>query len=546
MNLHSPYRLGYDIRQLTLGRLLADKAEKNGDKVFLTWLPDGRQFTYRDLHAASLRLAGGLRRHGVMPGMHVAVLTDNRPEAIFTYCALAMLGAVYVPVNTSARGDLLRYLLEHSDAEMLVAENEHLPNVEAIHASLPRLRGLVTLDGPVKSARWETSADYADLIAGEPAVLDLERPRFSDLSAIFYTSGTTGPSKGVMFSHARTLVWGMSHIEAFGYRADDVCYVCLPLFHVNALLGATYMALVADASVALQRKFSASGFWRDVRASKATVSSLLGSMTNILWGQPPDPADAKSTLRISQVTPIPEFARGFEARFGVRFASSYGLTDYGASHAFRPDEPDDKLGSCGRTRRGYEARIVDDDEFDVAPGEVGELILRCNNPWEVSPGYYKMPQATLDAMRGGWFHTGDRGTIDAEGYFWFVDRKKDSIRRRGENISAYEIEQVVLRHPAVADAAAFAVASPLGEDDVALAVVLRPGATLTEQDLIAHCSAGMGRHMVPRYLQFLADLPRNASQKVEKTRLREWAEHDPAKLWDRERAGSGAKGDIKG
>jgi len=531
-------RLGHDIRRLTIGRMLADQAARNAGKVFLTDLPSGRRYTFAEVHALSDRIAAGLRRIGIAPGMHVAVLSDNRPEALLTYFALAKLGAVAVPVNTAARGDLLRYLLAHSDVQALVAESAHLPHVAAVHAELPALRTLVSIDdAPPTTGRWHTAEHFTALESTTAAPPDPDQPRFSDLAAIFYTSGTTGPSKGVMFSHARTLLWGMSHIEAFGYTADDVAYVCLPLFHVNALLGATYMALTAGASVALQRRFSASGFWRDVRASDATVSSMLGSMANILWNQPPSPDDAQNSLRLSQVTPIPEFARAFEARFGMRFASSYGLTDYGASHAFKTDDPDAKLGSCGRTRRGYEARIVDDDGFDVPAGETGELVLRCNNPWEVSPGYYKMPEATLESLRGGWFHTGDRGTIDADGYFWFVDRLKDSIRRRGENISSYEIEQVVLRHPAVADAAAFPVASPLGEDDVALAVILKPGPSLPAHELVAWCADAMARHMVPRYVQFLADLPRNASQKVEKRRLREDAERDLARLWDGERDG---------
>lgn len=539
MTAQSPFRLGHDIRRLTIGQLLAEKAARNAQKVFFTYLPDGRRYTYRDIDDISNRVANGLRELGVGPGTHVAVLSDNRPEALLTYFALGKLGAVAVPVNSSARGDLLRYLLDHSDSSVLVAEDEFLPRIAEVHASLPVLRKLIRIGtpgeaGPV-AGDWDAMSDFAQLERAGADAPDVA-VRFSDLAAIFYTSGTTGPSKGVMFSHARTLLWGMSHIEAFGYRDIDICYVCLPLFHVNALLGATYMALLADASVALQRRFSASGFWPDVRASGATLSSLLGSMANILWSLPPSAEDSTNPLRLSQVTPIPETARAFESRFGMRFVSSYGLTDYGASHAYTTNDPDAKLGSCGRTRRGFEARIVDEDGFDLPAGETGELVLRCNNPWEVSPGYYKMPQATLDSLQGGWFHTGDRGSIDADGYFWFVDRKKDSIRRRGENISAFEIEQVVLRHPAIADAAAFPVASALGEDDVALAVVLRQGQSLGESGLATYCAAHMARFMVPRYIRFLTDLPRNPSQKVEKLKLREDAEKDLPLLWDRERA----------
>ena len=538
---HVDRHRGYNIRELTVGRVLAEKAARVGDKVFLTWLPDGRRWTYRDIDRESNALANGLLARGLAQGAHVAIVMENCPEQVLTFFALGKLGAVAVPINAAARGELLRYFIEQSDASAIVIESRFVERLLAIGPDLTaRVRLVIVVPdetgAALPCAPW--NALPFDRVAGgggpeaPPAKVD-----FRDMAMIMYTSGTTGPSKGCVFSQARTMLWGMSHAEALGYRASDIFYVCMPLFHVSALQGTIYNALTLEASVALQRRFSASGFWRDVRESGATVANMQGSMANILWGKPPSPEDGEHRLRMCQVSPCPEFALAFEERFRMRFVSGYGLTDYWSSHAFTLSDPSWKLGSAGRTRRGVEARVVDEDDFDVPVGEVGELILRNNNPWEAGEGYYRMPEASLACMRNGWFHTGDRVRIDEDGYLWFVGRGKDAIRRRGENISAFEIESVVKKHPAVADAAAYALPSELGEDDVALAVVPREGHELEEAELIRYCAANMAYFMVPRYVRRVRDLPRTLSHKVQKFRLREESERDRGELWDREAAG---------
>ncbi|MBN8841000.1 MAG: AMP-binding protein [Sphingomonadales bacterium] len=309
------------------------------------------------------------------------------------------------------------------------------------------------------------------------------------------------------------------------------------MFHVNALQGATYNALMVDASIALQKRFSASGFWRDVRDSGATLTNLLGAMVNILWSQPPAPDDADNRLRMCMSAPIPSFGRDFERRFGLRFIQSYSLTDFGPSHAFSLVDPVAKLGSCGRSRAGIQARIVDENDFELPPGGRGELVLRHDMPWTHSMGYYKMPEATAKAWRNGWFHTGDRGYIDEDGYFWFLDRVKDSIRRRGENISAFEVEQVLLGHPKIKNVAVFAVKSEMSEDEVAVAIVPQAPGAVTPEAIIEFCSGAMARFMVPRFVLLIDELPVNASQKVEKRRLQQMAEEDLSRFWDRDKAG---------
>ena len=536
---------GYNIRELTIGRVLAEKAARIGDKVFLTWLPDGRRWTYRDIDRDSNALANGLLNAGLAPGAHVAILMENCPEQVLAFFALGKLGAVAVPINAAARGEQLRYFIEQSDSSAIVVQARFVERLLAIGRDAEqdlaaRLRLVIVVADEsgvaLPAAPWNAVPFDRVAAAGRdeaPAV----RVGFRDMAMIMYTSGTTGPSKGCVFSQVRTLLWGMSHAEALGYRASDVFYICLPLFHVSALQGTLYNALTLEASVALQRRFSASGFWRDLRESGATLTGMQGSMPNILWGRPPSPEDREHRLRVCQVSPCPEFAAAFEERFGTRFVSGYGLTDYWSSHALTLSDPARKIGSAGRTRRGIEARVVDENDFDVPVGEPGELVLRNNNPWEAGEGYYRMPEASLASMRNGWFHTGDRVRIDEDGYMWFVGRGKDTIRRRGENVSAFEIESVVKKHPAVADAAAYAVASELGEEDVALAVVLREGHALDEAELVRWCAANMAYFMVPRYVRRLPDLPRTLSHKVQKFRLREESERDRGALWDREASG---------
>jgi crotonobetaine/carnitine-CoA ligase len=359
----------------------------------------------------------------------------------------------------------------------------------------------------------------------------------SDLLMLAYTSGTTGPSKASMLSHAAALTYGTSAATAQGYMESDVFYVCLPLFHNNALLAATGAALICGGSVAMSQRFSASRFWDEIRDSKATITNFLGSMSSFLWSRPESPDDADNDLRLVSMSPMPGFAAAFEKRFGLKAMSNYGLSDFGTVTAFVPGAPPDKLGSIGKPRRDFEIKVVDDDDFECAPDEVGELVIRTKEPWRAATGYYRMPEETLRAHRNQWFHTGDRARMDADGYLWFVDRKKDCIRRRGENISAFEVEKVIMNHAAVANAAVFPVKTPDGDEEVGASVVLREAAALDAPQLVAHCAKNMSYFMVPRFVEFLPELPVTVNLKVEKFRLKARMEADTQAVWDRERAG---------
>lgn len=529
--------LGYGIRDLTIGQVLADKARRHGDRTYLKFVADGRAFTYADVERITGRLARGIAALGIRHGDHVAVMMENCPEQLWTYFALGRIGAVGVPVNTAAKGALLRYFLEHSDSVAVVTESHLLDRVAEVTPSLPGIRQVVVLpgEGEAGATTGVATVPFTEVQTGAEADPG-PGPRFSDLAYLSYTSGTTGPSKGVMFTQAHTLLWSISNATTFGYGPTDKTYICLPLFHSNGYHAST-ATLMAGGTVILARRFSASRFWPDIREHGVTIFNALGSMQNILWSQPRSPDDARNDARFCVLTPTPSFALEWEKRYGVKIAGSYGLTDFGAATAFTANDPPSKLGSAGRARPGMEVRIVDEDDFELPAGEKGEIVLRSEIPWSTAQGYYKMPAETALARRNYWFHTGDRGYLDADGYLHFVDRIKDVVRRRGENISAFEVEQILLQHPLVADAAVYPVRSEMSEDEVAAAIVLRPGATLTEPALTEYCAGNMAYYMVPRFVQFVPDLPRTVTQKVEKYRLRQEAERDLAALWDRERAG---------
>ncbi len=536
-------RMGYPVPKLTIGHVLADKAATLGERPFLHYLPDGRRYSFRDMDRLSNALANGLLRTGIRQGEHVAVMMDNCPEQLLLYFALGKIGAVAVPINTAARGQLLQYYLNHSGAVALFMERALLRHFLDVRDGTPEgapLLRCIGLLGPgaddASSAAPAHAIEFEDLLDAPDSPPDVA-VKFSDLAYLLFTSGTTGPSKAVMFTHAYAMIYGIDQAENYGYRDSDVVYVCLPLFHSNGLLSNTYGPLATGARVALSRRFSASNFWREVRESGTTAFSVIGSIANILWSREPRPEDRDHCVRQANIVPVPSAGVAFEKRFGFRIVSNYGLTDYATATIYRPGDPVSKLGSAGRARRGMQLRIFDENDMEVPIGEVGEIVLRSDYPWATSPGYYKMPDATLASRRNFWFHTGDRGYLDEDGFLFFADRKKDAIRRRGENISTFEVEQVVVSHPAVADAAVFPVSSPLGEEEVAVAVVLSAGMALSEPELIEHCRRNMAYFMVPRYVRILADLPRNALHKVEKYKLREQTQAILESCWDRDRAG---------
>jgi crotonobetaine/carnitine-CoA ligase len=304
--------------------------------------------------------------------------------------------------------------------------------------------------------------------------------------------------------------------------------------HAAGLFGAAYLMAAVGGGVALAPRFSASRFLDDVRRSGSTIAMLLGAMMNFVENQPERPDDRDNPLRIISGGPPPKDPVRIMKRFGVLYTQGYGMTDHSSFTKLPLGDKPERLTSVGKVVEPYDVIVVDDDDLELPPGTVGEILVRSRYPWRSSSGYYKRPLESMAARGNDWFHTGDRGYLDQDGYLFFVDRKKDAIRRRGENISAYEVERVVITHPHVAEAAAYPVQSELSEDEVCVSVVAREGQALDLPDLIRFCIKNMPGSMVPRFVHVADQLPKTLTQRVEKYKMRQWAAENRAVLWDRE------------
>jgi carnitine-CoA ligase len=529
---------GYDCSAFTYANILRDKASKVGDKIFLTYLHDNRRFSYADMDNLSNGIANGLLARGIGKGAHVSMLMQNSPEQVLTYFALGKIGAVVIPINTAVRGTFLEYYLTNSDSVALIVDQEFLDGFLSTAAD-PSITHVIVYssEGPAILPRSNPTAcfcDFRDLRSAgdEPPGIDVS---FSDTAALMYTSGTTGPSKGNIFSQIHSLNFATPLIEALDYNSDDIYHIALPLFHVASFNHALLVMLIVEGSVALAKRLSVSQFWEEVHSSGATRSMLM-SIGTFLLQQPHSPKERLHRLRTATAVPMMADVRQFEDRFGVRLTQAYGLTDCCLPLSQSLSDPPSKRFSIGRTMPGCRVRLVDDFDRDVPIGTPGEIVIRKDDmPFAVAGGYYKMPEATLAAIRNLWFHTGDRGRQDEEGYFYFVDRKKDAIRRHGENISTFEVEALIGGHPAVTDVAAYPIHSDAGEDDVAISVVIDSAKAVTEKELFEYCRQHMPHYMVPRYIDMRAELPRTSTQKVRKQELRDYVEAHVAAVWDCER-----------
>ncbi len=531
----------YPLHHRTIGRVLADKADRIGSRTFLLW--QGRHFTYAEVESMTNRYANGFAELGIQHGDHVAVMMANCPEFLWVVWGLGKLGAVAVPLNTAAKGELLRYFIDQSDAVCVVVDAPWCDRFEAISGAIPKVRHFIVrdTDSSPSAAMADSRAhvlSLAQIESRNDRAPPLERVSHDDTQLIIYTSGTTGPSKGVMCPHSQGLSVGRSVATDYGYRADDVLYTCLPLFHANALWYSCCAALWADAAVALSERFSASRFWDEIRASGATQFNSLGAMTNIIMQLPPGPHERDHALRQCMAVPIQKALHAeLRERFGVAVTSLFAMSENFAVTTFVPDDPPEKAGSAGSPRGAAELIIVDDDGHQVAAGEVGEIRIKPRHPGTMMKGYYKMPQQTEAAFVDGWFCTGDRAYVDADGYLYFVDRKKEAIRRRGENISAYEVEMILAKHPGIVEVAAVPVPSELSEDEVMVYVVRKPGHVVSHADVVHFAIAQMNYYMVPRFVDFIDELPKTATEKIEKYKLKADALARRDQLWDREREG---------
>jgi carnitine-CoA ligase len=506
----------YPYEHRTLPFVLQDKARVHGDRVFLM---GDHELTYAGLRDSVARFAGGLQDLGVQRGDRVLFMMPNTVETIITALAIGWAGAVCVPINTSYRGEMLRYVLDDADAKLLVIAAEHLGVLDAIRDSLDRVPGLIVAgqagpgDQPLPAAvPWESVAAAAAVPPPEVGPADLQ--------AIMYTSGTTGPSKGVLVSYHHAYQYANptgTHLV----DAGDVVYVTLPLFHIGGQWAGIYAALLADGQALLKRKFSVSEFWSDIDKYGVTQTILLGVMSEFIWKQPPSDDDRRHSLRHVAVTPPPKDADGFAARFNLRICQGWGLTEAGCVTASPPFDEPARPASCGALRTDlFEMILADENDEPVPVGTPGEALIRPVQPNVLMAGYWRKPEATVAAWRNLWLHSGDVLVQDPDGYYRFVDRQKDCIRRRGENISSLEVERAVQEHPEVLECTAIPVSGDDSEEEVMVLVTLRGLGPLTPPELSAFLEPRMPGFMLPRYIEIVPELPKTPTQKIRKDVLR--------------------------
>lgn len=496
--------------------VLAERASTSPDVVFVEC--DGVRRTFAQMEVRSERLAAGLASLGVQPGDRVATILPNCIEHVDLIFACARLGAIHVPVNIFLKGGFLSYQLRDASASVVVGDAAGLAAVDAISGELPDLQHVLEA-----SALPTADANDAPDVEIAPG----------DTVAIMYTSGTTGMPKGCMIPHGYHTRSPIESNTLLEYGPGDVLYSALPLFHGWAR-GMLFGSLVHGVTAVIDADFSPATALRRFAETKATVFSGVGAMGMALLAQPPSDADRAHNLRCAFMIPFaPADEAAFTERFGVRVQSNmYGQTETGAI-TFTPLAESGKPGTIGRPAPQYEVRVVDDNDADVSTGWVGEVVVRSKIPDVLYTGYWNKPDDTAEAMRGGWHHTGDLARRDREGYFTFVDRKKDALRRRGENVSSVQLEQAIVSHPKVAEAAIVAVPSAMTEDDIKVCIV--PSGELDARELFVFFKEKLPYFAIPRYVQVMDALPKTATMRVQKHILR--ATGVTSSTWDLEALG---------
>jgi crotonobetaine/carnitine-CoA ligase len=515
------------MQERTPAAVLRAHAELRPDDTWLMF--DSDHYSFGRANELVNRIAHGLLSQGIGLGDPVAMYMTNCAEYVMATMALAKIGAVQVPVNTAFKGDFLARPIRHCRARAIIADGAL---VERLRTSLGAELGLVFARGldPAQSTGqvmpFEVLSEHPDT---EP---DIEVDA-RDVSAVMYTSGTTGPAKGAMLSHHYWYTASRAIVEARDVHPDDRFYASLPMFHAGVWLYTIYAGLLTGLPVGLDATFSVRAFWDRVRYYGATQLFTAGAMHLMVWNQEPQDDDADNPARVWVAVPLPsDLWDSFKKRFGIdHLIFQYGQTEC-VPVSIAPAGAPIKPGSAGWPLPHFEVQVVDDDDTQLPPGTAGEIVVRPKLPNTMFSGYLHNPDATLHTWRNLWHHTGDIGVLDAHGELFFVDRKQDYLRRRGENISSFEVEAVVDSHPAVAGSAAHAVASELTEDELKITVVLKPGASLSHEELARHCNQHLPYFAVPRYIEYVDELPVTPTVRTQKFLLRERGV--TATTWDAE------------
>jgi carnitine-CoA ligase len=520
----------------TLPHVLRHHAARTPSKVLLEVIDDPRTWTYGEMLAEAEAIGRGFLGSGAVPGDRVILMADNSSELIRSWFGSALAGLVEVPLNTAYEHEFLAHQIRVSSPRWAIVDDVYATRMSssAVREACAGIEAFWVVDtgqadAAIAHLRAEgfTAHAWSQLGAETSASRAAAFPevRSSDLASIFFTSGTTGPSKGVAMPHAQMYFFAQEDVALTRLQASDVYMSVTPLFHGNAQFLAAYPALIAGATFVTRRKFSASRWIDHIREHRVTVTNLIGVMMDFIWKQPVRDDDADNRLRAVYAAPTAtSIVEQFRERFGVEaFVEAFGLTETSMPFMTPYGEPR-PAGAVGRlVSDWFDVRLVHPDtDEEVAVGEVGELVVRTKQPWTCSMGYYGMPEKTVEAWRNLWFHTGDAMRRDESGWYYFVDRYKDALRRRGENISSYEVEQAILGHPEVLECAVIGVpaSTEAGEDEVMACVVLTPGSTATAADIWQWCDSTLPSFAVPYCMRFMTDLPKSQSQKIQKAELR--------------------------
>lgn len=517
----------------TFGKIVEHRAQIKPYTRFVRF--DERDLTYDQLHQSGNKVANLVASLGLVKGVTCAVMLPNISECLTTWLGLSRLGVIEVPINTAFRGDLLTYILNKAECQAIVISSEWVERINQIRDDLEFLRHVIVLgedyDAISQNFAYHSFEDLFAKASNAPINVNVE-PK--DTALILFTSGTTGPSKGVILSHTATFSVAKTACELMQYGPEDRLFTAFPLFHVNARYTSILVGLLVGCDVVIHSRFSASRFWDIMRREQVTAFNFMGSLLTMLMKQPEHSNDADNPVIKAFGAPTPvEIYDDFQNRFQVKISEVYGSTEIGTA-LYNP-AASFKKGSCGYPVPIYEVEIHDENDNPCPPGVAGEIVVRPKKPDILFSGYYGMPEATVETWRNLWFHTGDTGKMDDDGYFYFLDRKKDVVRRRGENISSYEVERVINDHPKVFESAVIGVPSELSEEEVMAVVIVKEGMDLQPEELLDFCQDRMAYFAVPRFIRFVEELPKNTSQRVEKYKLRQVGMTEDT--WDRDRVG---------
>jgi crotonobetaine/carnitine-CoA ligase len=530
----------------TVGALVEERLASEPEREIFD--VNGEQWTARALFGASDRFANAMRDYGLARGDRVATLVENSSEAVVSQFGAVRLGGVSVPINTAYKGEYLRHQLADSGARVLVIDGDVADRAVAIADAIDTLDHVVVLGTDrARIAELATPGTnwhgWDDVMAAD----DTPKPAVTaptDLHCFIYTGGTTGLSKGCVINNNYCVTLAKQIAVMWGRGSDDVVWTPLPLFHFNAVSVVLVGTLLTGGRAAIYKKFSVSNFWPEINRTGATHASTLGSMVTLIANDPVRPEapdsglpDANTTLRFMSGVPMPTaVAEKCVERFGIRpFDAAYGTTE-GSLWCWLPPGMQNKPNAAGIVNDEYwDVRIFDDDDDELPIETPGEIVARPKKPNVMFDGYWGRPEATAEMFRNLWVHSGDIGRFDADGFLYFMDRKADYMRRRGENVSSYELEEVFIRHPDVADVAVYAVPSPVTEDDIMVAVELVDGSSLTEEALYRWSIEAIPYFALPRYVEIRSELPRSEMKKILKAQLRE--EGVGPHTWDADQSG---------